>query len=233
MEYEYSSGKKFSITEETLEKTPHTFYRSGGMYENDSVNYFYDLVEKKHQNKNAVIIDVGAQSGLYSLYGKFIPECKIYAFEPFNDSYKCLCDNLQLNNITNVEAINCALGSSNENKILKVPEHTGLNTLGDTPNFTDWNNNLVRVLKLDDILFNIVQSVDYIKCDTEGWEYHVLKGAEECIRKWKPELFIEINSANMMQCSLEIEYLVEYLKSLNYSAVTIKDIENVHFTYKE
>ena len=36
-----------------------------------------------------------------------------------------------------------------------------------------------------------------------------------------------------MQCSLEIEYLVEYLKSLNYSAVAIKDIENVHFTYKE
>ena len=233
MEYEYSPGKKFSITEETLEKTPHTFYCSGGMYENDSVNYFYNLVEKKHQNKNAVIIDVGAQSGLYSLYGKFIPKCNIYAFEPFKDSYKCLCDNLQLNNITNVEAINCALGSSNEDKILKVPEHTGLNTLGDTPNFTDWNDNLVRVLKLDDILFNIVQSVDYIKCDTEGWEYHVLKGAEECIRKWKPELFIEINSGNMMQCSLEIEYLVEYLKSLNYSAVAIKDIENFHFTYKE
>jgi FkbM family methyltransferase len=233
MEYEYSPGKKFSVTEETLEKTPHTFYRSGGMYENNSVNYFYDLVKMKHQNKNAVIIDVGAQSGLYSLYGKFIPESRIYAFEPFKDSYKCLCDNLQLNNITNVEAINCALGSSNENKILKVPEHRGLNTLGDQHRFSDWNNHLVQVLKLDDILLHTVSSVDYIKCDTEGWEYHVLKGAEECIRKWKPELFIEINSANTAQCSLEIEYLVEYLKSLNYSAVTIKDIENVHFTYKE
>ena len=56
MEYEYSPGKKFSITEETLEKTPHTFYRSGGMYENDSVNYFYNLVKKNIRIKMQLLL---------------------------------------------------------------------------------------------------------------------------------------------------------------------------------
>ena len=161
-----------------------------------------------------------------------MPQCSFYAFEPFQESFSLLNDNLKLNGITNVSPVQCALGSVNENKILRVPRHTGLNTLGDTPKrFTEWKDIEVPVRKLDDLLYNKVPSIDYIKCDTEGWELHVLKGAEECIRKWKPELFFELNDDNLSQCSLKSEMLIDYVKSLGYSYVTTKNYENVHYTY--
>lgn len=231
--FQYSPEKIFFVTKETIQKTPATFPVSGKIWEPESISYFYSLVNTKHNNKDAVIIDVGAQTGLYSLYAKFLPQCSFYAFEPFQESYSLLNDNLKLNNITNVFPIQCALGSVNENKILRVPSHTGLNTLGDTPTrFTEWNDFEVPVRRLDDILFNNVPSIDYIKCDTEGWELHVLKGAEECIRRWKPELFFELNDDNLSQCSLKSEMLIDYVKSLGYKYVTTKNYENVHYTYQ-
>jgi FkbM family methyltransferase len=229
-QFEYPVGKPFSVTKETVDKTPYTFHPKEGIWEPRSVQYFYNLVEVKHRNENAVIVDVGAQSGLYSLYAKYLPKCKFLAFEPFEDTYCCLLDNLQINQIYNVKAFNYACGSKEETKVLHVPDHLGLNTLGDTPKrFDRWKDIPITVIKLDDILLK-EHSFDYLKCDTEGWEYHVLKGAEESIRKWKPELFLEINDTNMEQCGLKEEEILDYLRSLNYRRVSCIDNENVHFT---
>lgn len=228
----YPGNKEIYVTEESVEKVATTFHPTKGMGEPDSIAYFYSLVERKHSNKNAVIIDVGAQVGLYSLYAKYLPDCIFHAFEPFELTYSMLIDNLNLNNITNVKTYKCALGSINETKKLHVPDHLGLNTLGDTPRrFSSWNDYKVTVNKLDDIMFDTVSSIDYIKCDTEGWEYHVFKGGEECIRKWKPELFFELDFDNLYQCNINSEDLVDYIKSLDYRLVHRIDHENFHFTH--
>ena len=230
-QFQYPGNKPFLVTPETVAKTPYTFDVQGGIWEPRSIQYFYSLVEMKHANTNAVIVDVGAQSGLYSLYAKYLPQCRFLSFEPLPDTYALLLDNLQVNNIENVKAYPYALGSKEEKKQLHVPDHLGLNTFGDTPKrFQTWKDVDVEVKKLDDIL-STETSFDYMKCDTEGWEYHVLKGAEESIRKWKPELFLEINEANLAQCSLKEETILDYIKSLGYRKVRVVDDENVHFTY--
>lgn len=230
-EFIYPDGNTFFVTDETIEKTSTTFHPLNGIWEPHSIYYFYNLVKEKHQNTNAVIVDVGAQSGLYSLYAKFLPSCRFYAFEPFEDTYSMLLDNLQLNSIYNVKAYNWALGSKEETKLLHVPTHLGLNTLGDKPTrFDSWRDVEVEVKRLDDIFANET-ALDYIKCDTEGWEYHVLKGAEESIQRWKPELFIELDEDNLYQCSIKLEQLVDLLSSLNYKPIKRIDNENIHFTY--
>lgn len=226
----YPNKGQVFVTEETVEKTPYTFHKSDGIWEPTSIQYFYSLVETKHGNSNATIVDVGAQSGLYSLYAKFLPSCRFYAFEPFQDTFSLLVNNIQLNQITNVRAYNYAVGSKHEIKTLHVPEHLGLNTFGSSPKrFDSWKDVDVNVVRIDDIFVNET-SLDYIKCDTEGWEYHVLKGAEESIRKWKPELFIEVNKHNLEQCSLSESELFDYLYSLDYRPKSTLDTENVHFT---
>jgi FkbM family methyltransferase len=230
-EFVYPKGKSVLTTDETVVKTSTSFHPTKGLWEPESIDYFYSLVETKHSNSDAVIVDVGAQSGLYTLYAKHIPGCRFYAFEPFPDTYAMLLDNLQLNSIWNVKALNYAVGSKEETKMLHVPDHLGLNTLGDTPKrFDTWNDIPVQVVRLDDVLQNET-SFDYLKCDTEGWEYHVLQGAEESIRKWKPELFVEMNETNLEQCSLTKETLFEYLHSLEYRPVSVVNYENMHFTY--
>jgi FkbM family methyltransferase len=234
MEYEYSPSKKFVVSEETLIKVPTTFDKSGFVHEMDSITYFYNLVETYHSNKNAVILDIGAQCGLFTLYAKYLPDCKFYAFEPFYDSFKCLNDNLQLNKIDNVITYNCGLGSSNEIKILKVPEHKGLNTFGENPlRFSEWKDFHIPVMTIDELFLDKLTSLDYIKCDTEGWEFHILKGAEKCLMKWKPELFFEINETNAKQCSVNINELINYLSSLGYYHVKTIDNENYHFSCKQ
>jgi FkbM family methyltransferase len=187
----------------------------------------------KHKNKNAVIVDIGAQSGLYSLYAKYLPECKFYSFEPFQETYKLLLENLQLNSITNVEALNVGLGEKNETKVLHVPDHLGLNTLGDTPTrFSNWKDVEVSVKRLDDVISEDTP-VDYIKCDTEGWELFVLKGAERCIKKWKPEIFLEFNGENLNQCGVHWTTLLQHLLDLHYVPLAKIGDENIHFTYRE
>jgi FkbM family methyltransferase len=228
--FEYPGGKPFFVTKQTVERTPYTFHETNGIWEPTSIQYFYNLVETKHQNKNAVIVDVGAQSGLYSLYAKYLPECKFLAFEPFEETYSYLLDNLQLNQIYNVKAYNYACGSKNETKVLHVPDHLGLNTLGDTPKrFDKWRDVSIEVIKLDDILSNET-SFDYLKCDTEGWEYNVLKGAEESIRRYKPELFLEVNGENLEQCHVKTDELLDFIRSLGYTYIRSVDGENYHFT---
>lgn len=232
-QFRYPNGQTFFVTEETVAKTATTFHPTNGIWEPSSVHYFYSLVQAKHQNSNAVIVDVGAQSGLYSLYAKQLSSCRFYAFEPFEETYGMLLDNLQANQIYNVKAFNYALGEKEETKILHVPDHLGLNTLGSRPKrFDTWKDVEVQVKRLDDILVNET-GLDYLKCDTEGWELYVLKGAEDSIRKWKPELFIEVNGTNLEQCSLTESQLFEYMNSLDYRAQVLVDGEMFHFTPKQ
>jgi len=73
--------------------------------------------------------------------------------------------------------------------------------------------------------------VDFIKCDTEGYEYFIIKGAEKTINKYHPELFIEIHETNCRQCGVTGQLLIDLLHSMNYKLVTIKDNENYHFIY--
>ena len=96
----YPGNKEIYVTDESVEKVATTFHPTKGIWEPDSIAYFYSLVERKHSNKNAVIIDVGAQSGLYSLYAKYLPECTFYAFEPFELTYSMLIDNLNLKQLS-------------------------------------------------------------------------------------------------------------------------------------
>lgn len=232
MEYTYPGKKPFRVTQDSICKTKFTFFLSGEIWEPTSIEYFYSLVETKHKNKDAVIVDVGAQSGLYTLYAKYLPDCKFYAFEPYQETYSLLLGNLELNSISNVKAYNFALGSKEETKILHVPEHLGLNTFGDAPSrFSTWQDVEVPIKKLDDIIPEDTP-VDYIKCDTEGWEYYVLKGAEKILRKWKPELFIEINLENLAQAGVNPSDLEDFLHELHYKPVCVVDGENYHLTYK-
>ena len=54
-EYKYDAEKRFVITDETATKTQYSFLQNNRLWEPSSIQYFYSLVERKHQNKDAVI----------------------------------------------------------------------------------------------------------------------------------------------------------------------------------
>ena len=115
----YFNDEKYKIvvSDETLQLTPYTFMQNNQLWENDSINYFYkQMLPTEKYN----IIDIGAQSGLYSLYAKYLPLSTFYSFEPFTPTFNLLNQNIELNNISNVQTYNIGLSNTKGKMILNT-----------------------------------------------------------------------------------------------------------------
>lgn len=67
--------------------------------------------------------------------------------------------------------------------------------------------------------------------DTEGYEYYVLKGAEQTIRKYKPVLVVEFHTKNLTNkfFNYPMSKTEEFLNSLGYRY--IKNLNKVDRLY--
>lgn len=203
------------VTNDTTKLTQYTFLEDGKMWESDSIKNFYNLIDNKG---NYNIIDIGAQSGSYSLFAKYLPLSTFYSFEPFPTSFKLLNDNIKLNEITNVKTFN--LGLSNEIGITVLNtciSHNGLHTIGNKLNrFSDVKSININTTTIDNMFFERNIKVDFIKIDTEGHEYYILKGGIKTIKEYKPIIQLEWNLLNMDQCNVTEEMLNKLIDELGY-----------------
>ena len=144
------------------------------------IKFFNELLRGYLKNftlkKGDVIIDAGAYVGEFTIYAaKKVGETgKVIAFEPDSKNYKQLKENIRLNNLNNVIAINKGLW--NENTILRFSK-----TSQSCTSFfnSKISNDLfeIPVIKLDDELDILnIETVDFIKMDIEGAEIEAIKG---------------------------------------------------------
>jgi FkbM family methyltransferase len=160
---------------------------------------------------DGIFIDVGANLGNHTLFFSKIMGKECYSFEPNDKVYSALVDNITLNALEkNVKCFNTALGSqSGKASILSVLE----NNLGSTTlEYQDNGNIDVKTL---DSMISKNQSVALIKIDVEGFEFEVLKGAEETIKTNTPILLIECAD------QLIIIQTIDYLNEFNYEPITV------------
>lgn len=131
-----------------------------------------------------VFFDVGANQGqtIEEILERF-PEARIEAFEPFPAAFK------QLKSVAdshpNVTCHNTALGDSPG--VLELPE-VPLSTTNSLVNSqsakddADAKTVQIKVETIDGILDRIgVEHIHVLKTDTEGYDLHVLRGAEQAI----------------------------------------------------
>ena len=129
--YDYNQNEKILVTYKTVDYGNSSFAKNTEIWEKESLNYFYNLIDK---NNKVNIVDIGANVGLYSLYAKHLPNSQFYSYEPYKFTYDLLNDNIKLNNITNVETYNIGLSDKKGKKILNVClSQDGLNTMGSNP----------------------------------------------------------------------------------------------------
>ena len=146
---------------------------------------------KKYINTGDVILDIGANIGNHTIY--FLMECKakyVYCFEPTKHTFEILRKNIEINNLSDdVELYNFALGSIETNGHMDINKgdaganHVILDKDGD-----------VVVKRLDQVVFD--KKIDFVKIDVEGFEYDVLIGAEDVLKKYRPIIYIEIFDSN-------------------------------------
>jgi FkbM family methyltransferase len=149
----------------------------------------------------AVVVDIGANVGCNTLLmsERVGPGGRVIAIEPHPRMFERLRRNIDLNALTNVQALECAVGEQEGALTLYSPDaahaltaratlyadnlEVGAPLAGTNERFD------VRVRALDAIVGEQgLGHIDFIKLDTQGHEMAVLAGARETIEAHRPAI---------------------------------------------
>ncbi len=150
---------------------------------------------------NKVVFDVGSYIGIYSLFfARAVgPKGKVFSFEPNPENYAELVFNLGLNLFKNVNTLNLGAGEKKSEMTLFVPPYTSRGSFDRKTQLQLASKEICRcfqveVNSIDNLIKRkVVIKPDFVKLDVEGFESEAIKGMAETIKKYKPELFIEIH----------------------------------------
>ncbi|MBE7466499.1 MAG: FkbM family methyltransferase [Planctomycetes bacterium] len=138
--------------------------------------------------------DIGANMGYYALtFAKLAPLANVWAFEPLPVTFGRLQRNALLNGLSNLKLEN--VGFLDENKEVDFYFEPALSVRASAANLAgDSSVQTVRgrVHRLDDFAQARGLKADVIKCDCEGAELFVFKGALEVLGTQKPIVFSEM-----------------------------------------
>lgn len=135
-------------------------------------------------------IDIGANIGSYTLLAAGVVGARSVSIEPIPSTYEKLLDNIYLNRLHNhVKPLNIGLGEKKTIIQFSLDQDTTNHVLGDTETLEGIN---VPVECLDEVTSDYEPIL--IKIDVEGFEYPVLRGGLQSLRK--PTLLAAIIETN-------------------------------------
>jgi FkbM family methyltransferase len=133
-----------------------------------------------------IVVDIGANIGVFSLYASRYTQNRIFAFEPFAVNFEYIKQNIASNNITNITPV-CAAVSDQVGTVKLYT--TGLpsgNLLfdhyvgGKIDKFTEVECTTLQKIMTD----NQITTLDFLKLDCEGSEGNILQSTPvECLQR--------------------------------------------------
>lgn len=184
---------------------------------------FIDLnLSKEDKNflENKDIIDAGAFTGDTAIPLSEVTHKNVFAFEPFEESFKLLKENVEINNISNIKPVNKSLGNINGERSLYLANDNFQGITSDS-NLRKYTEELkVQEVTVDQFVKENNLDVGLITIDVEGAEKDLLSGAIETIKSQKPMLFISIYHS--VEDFFEIKPWIENL-DLGYKFEIIKE----------
>ncbi|MBI1770373.1 MAG: FkbM family methyltransferase [Bacteroidetes bacterium] len=147
--------------------------------------------------RSKTILDIGANTGVYSLVAKTInPGAAVYAFEPVTRVFNKLKDNISLNDF-DIVPIKKAVSNADGVAVIydTLTEHIYSVTVNKnlaSSEVTVYEEE-IETIKLDTFVSETgIQNIDLIKVDVETHEPEVLDGFLNNLFKFKPTFLIEI-----------------------------------------
>jgi len=191
-------------------------------------NIYYKLMDYEESQfllnklkKDDLFVDVGANVGHYSLLASGVCKANVIAVEPIPNTYNKLKYNVVLNDLSQkVELLN--IGVSNEPGTLNfLSDKDVMNKV----TYNDKENSLkVNVTTLNSLLAN--KNPVFLKIDVEGFEFFVLKGADEILKKESLKyLIMEFNNSGK-SFGVSDDEVFNYVKSFNFVPVKFDYINN-------
>lgn len=180
-----------------------------------------DIWKKLSKEANC-ILDIGANTGIYSLVAASInPNAEVFAFEPVQRTASIFKTNLELNPTLKIDLFEMA-----------VSNNSGTATFYDLPTSSQYSASLnedmlatysnritydVTVVKLDDFEELKNKKIDLIKLDVEMHEPEAIEGMIEIIKSNEPTFLIEILTPEIG------EKVALLLKSIDYCCFSIDE----------
>jgi FkbM family methyltransferase len=209
----------------------------GNQWNESAINIIKSYISIKNLKH---FLNVGSHIGSVSLPVSLHIN-KVTAIEAYPDTYKHLCENIKLNNITNLNVLNVAVGNSEEDiyfmstdmicpveNINRVINNTGgMHVFTETDIENNYRSGCLSDKKIKNKMSKLdnleIDDFDIMLVDIEGLEFDFLLGAKEKITKCKPIIIIEIwgddkrNKENMKTTQKEV---INYIENLNYKLIT-------------
>jgi len=187
-----------------------------GVHEKGATKILREILEEGMH-----VVDIGANIGYYTLIeaqnvGK---TGKIYAIEPEPNNFGFLNRNVQANNFRDViEIYQIAIADKDGEAKFYISNKSNLHSLLPNPE----NRYIaVKTLTLDNFLKD-KHPVDFIRMDTEGFEYNIIKGATNTLKREKNiKLFIEFHPPELEAQGLPLKALIEKLNDFGFEPIVV------------
>ena len=188
------------------------------------------------------VFDVGANIGIFTLAVKLIsPDATVYAFEPMQDTFQVLEQNIRYHECSDVRTYKLAIGSqdhtekvfsfypympgnSTANPALKVAQKPVMDQLfgKEASDYLNQSESCtVPVRTLSPIIQEQgITSIDYLKIDVEGDELSVLEGVEELHWPIIKQAAVETHNEHLR------EQVCEYLTQRSFEVYTNRGLSS-------
>lgn len=188
------------------------FIYATGIYEEPTAHLIAQLLQP-----GSTFVDVGANIGFFSLLAARIvgEKGRVLAFEPGPSQRKRLLTNIALNGLKNLSVAEQALSDVSEYVTLHLgpPNHSGISSLRTIS--PDLPSIIVQSLRLDD-WWDETLPLHLVKLDVEGAEGKVLRGMASCIRRWRPDVVMEVTDEYLRQCGDSASDVCDWMRGHGY-----------------
>ena len=168
--------------------------------------------------KNATVLDIGANKGIYVYALNKSKKCKeIHALEPIPEL------NRQLKNLfPGIKVYNEAISDITGKHQFRIPYINSryFDTRGTLESYTESEQTGTRTIEVETISLDQfilkyeIQNVDLIKMDIEGHEYAALSGAINTLKNLRPVWLIEIEQRH--HANLPIRDIFSFIEKFDY-----------------
>ena len=195
-----------------------------------------DFLIKKNNGKIPVLIDVGSHHGeSIKFFSKNFKINKILGFEPDKENFEIL--KKKINKYQNIKIYNIALGEYNgfinfkkhydseSSTVVEINQNS--NYFKRKNYYLDFFNSKkkffeekkIEINSLENIIgHNEFKVIDLVKIDTEGYDFHVIKGLGKLIQKVK-FIYFEHHFHDMLKKDYKYYDIDNYLKINNFKKV--------------
>lgn len=174
-----------------------------------------------------IFIDIGANIGQHSMFCSYF--CKqVYSFEPVKKLFDQFNESIAKNEIHNITSYNYALGDADG----EIPMYSNGSSMATSSIVSTTGKHFIQnveVVKLDDVYKKLgIDGASLVKVDVEGYEFNVLKGAENFLKKYKPKIVIEFSPYFYRRTDPSIsQKIIDFLTGLGYELYDLDDVNSV------